>query len=359
MKQTRKSKPNPFDAGPWKESICDFRPRQAFDAANVTEAKHWQSRLRPRFRQLLGVQRGSMVFRRALPLQSQVLERVEFEDYTREAVRFQSRANLPVFGYFLLPKEVPHALPALLCLHGHGYGVDALVGLDEHGKPRAQPDYHHDFALQAVRRGYVVLAIEILGFGRRREGHFEPGSRDSSCQTLAGTALMLGQTMAGWRVHDALRAIDYMQSRREVASARIGAIGISGGGLNTLYLAALDHRVRAAVVSGFLNTFRDSIMAVPHCIDNFVPGLLEVAEMSDIAGLVAPRALWFENGTRDNIFPVAAFHHALDEVKYIYDVLGVPDHCGGTEFDGEHQFDGTGAWEFLKKHLQLNVQPGG
>jgi dienelactone hydrolase len=140
----------------------------------------------------------------------------------------------------------------------------------------------------AVQRGYAVLAIEILGFGRRREAPYPASPDASSCQTLSGTALMLGQTMAGWRVYDAMRAIDYLETRPEVDEKRIGAMGISGGGLNALYVAALDTRVRATVVSGFLNTFRDSMIGVHHCIDNFIPGLLLDAEMSDIAGLVAP-----------------------------------------------------------------------
>ena len=157
--------------------------------------------------------------------------------------------------------------------------------------------------------------------------------------------------MAGWRVYDAMRAIDYLEGRPEMDAKRIGAIGISGGGLNALYLAALDTRVRATVVSGFLNTFRDSLLGVHHCIDNFIPGLLLEAEISDIAGLVAPRALWCENGTDDPIFPVKAFRRALRETRKIYGVFGAPAQCGGEVFNGEHEFHGDGAWPFLQKHL--------
>lgn len=328
----------------------DVQPRYSFTAQGIDDAKQWQRTSRRQFIKRLGGFPAT-----AAPLQPRTIAREDFEDYTRETVQFQSREGLLVFAYFLLPKNLSAEarLPALICLPGHGYGVDATVGLDTFGHPRpaGETDYHHDFALQAVRRGYAVLAIEILGFGRRREGEFEPGSSASSCQTLTGTAFMLGETMAGWRVYDAMRAVDYLLTRPEVDPQRIGAMGISGGGLNTLYLAAVDTRIRAAVVSGFLNTFRNSIMSISHCIDNFVPGLLLDAEMSDIAGLVAPRALWCENGTTDKIFPVTAFRRALNDVKKIYKVFGVPKQCGGEVFEGGHQFYGVGAWKFLEKNL--------
>jgi dienelactone hydrolase len=337
---------NPFDAAPWKASQMEFKPRYAFEAQNFAEAKRWQVNLRRQFRKRIG---GFPA--KTTPLNARTSSRVALDGYTREEIRFSSRQGLHVFGYFLLPQEAKTPLPTLLCLHGHGPGVNPLVGLDAQGQPLSKPDYHNNFALQAVQHGYAVLTIEILGFGRRNDSSHSPVQSEASCQTLSGTALMLGQTMAGWRVYDAMRALDYLETRSEVDATRIGTIGISGGGLNALYLSALDTRVRATVVSGFLNTFRDSILGVPHCIDNFVPGLLLDAEMSDIAGLVAPRPLWCENGSADSIFPAKAFRRALRDVRQIYRAFDAATLCGGEVFEGEHSFHGVGAWRFLKKHL--------
>lgn len=326
--------------------MASGRPRYSFDATSAQAARRWQTSLRCQFIKRLGGFPSE-----ATPLRPKVFEKSSTDEYTQTTISFTSRPGLDVYGYYLLPKSYTGRLPAILCLHGHGYGVDAVVGLDSACKPLRETEYHNAFALQAVRRRYAVLAIEILGFGRRREGVWEPGARIFSCQTLSGTALMLGQTMAGWRVYDAMRAIDYLQTRPEVDPGRIGAMGISGGGLNTLYLAAVDSRVRAAMVSGFLNTFQDSLMSITHCIDNFVPGLYSDAEMSDIAGLIAPRALWCENGTLDPIFPVAAFRKALRDTRKIYKVFGASEKFNGEVFEGEHSFHGAGAWPFLAKHL--------
>ena len=70
--------------------------------------------------------------------------------------------------------------------------------------------------------------------------------------------------------------------------------------------SALEPRVRVAFVSGYLNTFYDSVGSLAHCVDNYVPGILNWVEMSDIAGLIAPRPLFVESGEKDRIFPVEA-----------------------------------------------------
>ena len=71
-----------------------------------------------------------------------------------------------------------------------------------------------------------------------------------------------------------MRTIDWIESRPELDAKRVGCMGISGGGTCTLFSAALEPRIKAAFVSGYLNTFRDCIMSVSHCIDNYVPGIL-------------------------------------------------------------------------------------
>ena len=95
--------------------------------------------------------------------------------------------------------------------------------------------------------------------------------------------------MIGWRVHDVMRTIDWIGTRKELDVSRVGCMGISGGGTCTLFSAALEPRIRAAMVSGYLNTFRDSVFSLSHCIDNYIPGILNWAEMYDVAGLIAPR----------------------------------------------------------------------
>ena len=128
-------------------------------------------------------------------------------------------------------------------------------------------------------------------------------------------------------------------------------MGISGGGTITVFATALDPRIRVALVSGYLNTFKDSVGSLAHCIDNYVPGILNWAEMHDVAGLIAPRPLFVESGEQDRIFPIAASIESVAEVRKIYGVFGVPDRVEHEVFPDEHLFWGKRGIPFLARHL--------
>jgi hypothetical protein len=241
----------------------------------------------------------------------------------------------------------------MICLPGHGRGVDDIVGIDEKGQDRTdKAGYQHDFALQVVEHGMAAVAIEQLGFGCRRDEKARArGLGNSSCQPSAGAAFLLGETMVAWRVYDVMRTIDWIETRKEIDPKRVGCMGISGGGTITTFASALEPRIRAALISGYLNTFRDSVFSLAHCIDNYVPGILEWCEMYDVAGLIAPRPLFVESGDKDNIFPVAASRASFERVKKVYEVFGTPDLADQEVFDGEHSFFGKRGLPFLAQHL--------
>ena len=282
----------------------------------------------------------------------QTLEVREYPAYAREKFVFESRRGVWVLGYLLTPKtRGPYA--AVIAIPGHGRGVDDIVGIDEHGRDRTvKVAYEYDYAIQIVEHGMAAVAIEPMAFGCRRDAITKAkGLTASACQPAGGSALLLGQTILGWRVYDTMRTIDWIATRPELDAARVGCLGCSGGGTCTLFTAALDTRVRAALVSSSLNTFRDSIMSVSHCIDNYVPGILNWAEMYDVAALVAPRALFAEGGLDDDIFPIAATRASFDRVKKVYEMFGAGDRTELEVFDGPHGFWGKRGLPFLARHL--------
>jgi dienelactone hydrolase len=322
----------------------------AFKSGTAAQTRQWQKTLRTRLIQLIGGFPKTKV-----PLSPRLLARKRFKDYTRETILFQSRRDLTVFGYFLLPTGFRAPGPCVICLPGHGRGVDSICGID--GNDKSRPfgnwgEYQQDFALQCVAQGYAVFALEQLGFGHRRDKQAVlQGKEASSCQPSAGAALLFGQTMVGWRVWDVMRALDYLETRLEVDTRRLAVMGISGGGTVALFSAALDPRLKAAVLSCSFNTFKDSIMSISHCIDNYVPGILETMEMPDLAGLIAPRALFVESGAKDPIFPVSASRSAYQKTKNIFKCLKAEDHLGAEVFKGAHRFWGKKAFKFLKNIL--------
>src|SRR5437016_734669 len=119
----------------------------------------------------------------------------------------------------------------------------------------------------------------------------------------------------------------------------------------TLFAQAVEPRIQAGLVSCYLNTFRDCVMSISHCIDNYIPGILNWAEMYDVAGLIAPRPVYFESGERDNIFPIAASKASFERVKKMYEVFGAGERTGQEVIDAPHGFSGKEGLPFLAKHL--------
>jgi dienelactone hydrolase len=346
--------PSSFDPVLYTQNLHDAAPlRMTFQATSRPQAEAWQKGLREKITELV----GGFPTQRA-PLQPQTLEVKEYPGYRREKFIFQSRPGVEVLGYLVTPTAGPAPHPAVIAIPGHGRGVDDLVGIDEHGRDRTvRAGYAYDYALQIAEHGMAAVAIEPMAFGCRRDPLTKSkGLTASACQPAAGSALLLGQTMIGWRVYDTIRAIDWIATRPELDSSRVGCLGCSGGGTCTLFAAALDSRIRAALVSSYLNTFRESIMRVSHCIDNYVPGILNWAEMYDVGGLIAPRPLFAESGLRDHIFPTAAARESFARIQKVYAVFGAEDQVGLEVFDGPHSFYGKQGLPFLARHLGVEAQ---
>ncbi len=293
----------------------------------------WPSDLRCRLKEVIGLPIEQV------PLNLQTLDSQELDGYRRDTITFASRHGLRVFGYLLVPQNLNSPSPAVVCIPGHGNGVDCIVGIEA-------DDYQNDFALQSVRAGFVTLAIEPIGFGHRKS-HIDR-ERYSSCNGDSMTALMMGESMIAWRVHDALVSLDLLESLDYVDPTRLAMMGISGGGLVAFWAACLDERVAATVVSGYFNTFFDSILSIEHCVDNYAPGLARVVEMPEMTALISPRKLFVESGDSDHIFPITAFRSACTRARQIYQGS---DHFQSHEFSGGHQFHGVQAIPQLREWL--------
>lgn len=306
--------------------------------------KEWNEGLKEQLHTLLGGFPTS-----SAELKPSLLETEIFEDHIRERVEITTYDGLRMPMYVLIPRHTAAPHPAVIALHGHGYGSREIVGLEPDGTERdGDPGLHKDFALELVRRGFMVIAPELLGFGDRRlEEDKAAAPQKSSCFRIAAHLLMMGQTIAGYRVYETMRSIDYLQTRQEANAEQIGCMGISGGGLIAAFTSALDERIGATVVSGYANTFQESILKVGHCLDNYIPGISLEAEMPDIIGLIAPRPLFIESGDKDKVFPLAGAQEAFEQLKRIYAAAGVRDRLAADFFAGGHEIHGTNAYEWL------------
>lgn len=338
-----------FDPVAWTLTRYAEMPlRMTFKASTRAQAQAWQRQLRAKLTELL----GGFPAKRA-PLNPQTLEVKDFPGYRREKFVITTRDNLALLGYLMTPKSRPGPHPAMICIPGHGRGVDDIVGVTDKGEPRTdRAGYQHDFAIQAVEHGLAAVAIEPMSFGCRRDAVTRRrGLGNSACQPTAGAALLMGETMIGWRTYDVMRVCDWIETRSELNAKRIGLMGISGGGTITTFASALEPRIHTAFISGYLNTFRDSIFSLSHCIDNYVPGILQWCEMYDVAGLIAPRPLFVESGERDNIFPVKASIESFSRVQKVYEVFGAGENAAQEVFPADHSFHGVQGLKFCAGRL--------
>jgi dienelactone hydrolase len=335
--------------------LAKSAPQYPFVARRKEEAEVWQIECR----RVLARTVGFLDSPRVDP-EPETIEEVDRGDLLRRKVVISTAPNAKMPVYLLIPKEATGPLPVVIAYAGHGYGVKDIVGLWEDGEERITPDgIYKDFAVALCRRGFLVAAPEIACFGERQTDYaylnLELGQPvPTTCHNAATYAFMLGKSVLGLRVRDGLHLIDYVSTLNEADSRRIGAMGLSGGGMLTFFHTALDERIKACVVSGYFSSFKDSILAMHHCTCNFVPGLLNIGEMVDLVGLILPRPMLVETATRDPLFPTATVRQSVERARQMCAILGGNPQMDVEidEFEGRHSISGRRAYDFLWERLR-------
>lgn len=155
-----------FDPVVFSRRLYESAPlRLTFRAQTRKQAEAWQKKLRAKLVELLGPLPVS-----SPSLNAQTLEMREFPGYRREKFIFESSPGLNVLGYLLTPSGSKPPYATMVCVPGHGRGVDDIIGVDDNGRDRTDKDgYQHDFALQVIEHGMAAVAIEPIAFGCRRD----------------------------------------------------------------------------------------------------------------------------------------------------------------------------------------------
>ena len=281
-----------------------------------------------------------------VPLNVEVLDSVDCGSYRRDHIVYDTERWMSVPAYLLVPHERTRPGPAILAQHGHGPGKDEVCGLSEVGDEGSVPN---DYGHQLAERGYVILAPDLRTFGERAD--WEPPNI-YSCDHTYMYASLLGHQLLALDLWDLARGLDVLAEHPLVDPDRLGMVGLSQGGTCTLFLAAWDRRVRAAVVSGYLNQWEVcATIGWNMCGSQVLPGLARQVSHLDLGALVAPRALLVETGTGDNIFPVDAARATMAALGDVYTALGAGDRLEHDVFEGGHKWHGERAYPFLERWL--------
>ncbi len=325
----------------------------ALSAKSPAALASWRRRLRAKLREITGY--GAM---QRAPLRPRITESVEFQDYTRQRVEIQTEPGMCMPLYVLIPRGCALPRPAVMAPHGHGSsgGKLAVAGCRNTPELAATIEQHnYDYGMQFARAGLIAFCPDARGFGERQELAVRENPLQQSCREINNMALPLGQTITGMWAWDLSRLIDYIATRKDCIPGRVGCAGLSGGGLQTLWTAALDERVSCAVISGYFYGYKEALLdGHTNCSCNFVPHLYEYADMGDIAALIAPRPLLIETGTRDDLNGAGGLANVRSQVKITrraYRLLGAGGAVKHAIFDGEHRWDGAEAVPWLVKRL--------
>lgn len=283
----------------------------------------------------------------------EVTERVACDGYTREHWIMETLPGIHMPLFVLIPdgydKTVKH--PCILAAHGHGPGKDSVVGTSKVPEMLARLKNAKCYGDIMAKAGYMVFAPDMWGFGERRtKDDAVYGDRD--CAVLSDAAEACGLTLLGLFVWDHMRIVDYMLAQEYCSEAAM--MGFSGGGEQTIYTTALDERIVWGYAGGYLHKFKGGMLYNHMCACNFVPDLFKTMELSDVAGLIVPRPMLYENGTEDGLNGhggIVNVEEAAGLLRKMYAVYGKEDNLETNFWPGGHQYNGAKTMDFAKKHF--------
>ena len=292
--------------------VLEIEAAKANKSLQIPENKEEWLTFRSELKSLLLEKTGADRFP-GLPLDYRETKEHKLPGLTVKNIYFQSRPGVYATANLYIP-DGAGPFPGVVTMMGHSsngrmYDVYQAIG--------------HSLALN----GYVSLHIDPWGAGERTTVH---GKFQYHGANLGASLLNIGESLMGMQITDNMRAVDLLCSLPYVDSNRIGATGASGGGNQTMWLAAMDERVKAAVPVVSVGTFQSYVMN-SNCICETLPDGLTFTEEAAVLGLVAPRALKICNGMKDsnrafspsemlrsydNARPVFKFYDADEKLSY-------------------------------------------
>lgn len=243
------------------------------------------------------------------------------QGYKVQRVSFASAPGIRVTGNLYLP-DGKGPFPAVVNLHGHWEQGKLAARVQERGHALA-------------REGIVTLTVDAAGSGERSEVEREWSYHGAA---KAAELFLAGDSLLGLQVRDNRRALDVLQSLPMVDGDKLGATGASGGGNQTMWLAALDDRVKAAVPVVSVGSFQAYVGAC-NCMCETLPGGLPLAEEWMVLGLIAPRALLIINALHDQpAFSYGPMSSTCLQLEEIFSLQGARERFDSRLIDMTHGY---------------------
>ena len=333
---------------PFLNEVYDRQPpRHRFRAETPEEWRAWRTEAGGRLRDMLALDTVEQHRWPDAP-PAQVSTQSEGPGYTIERVLLPTLRGVWMPCLVLVP-NAPPPYPTVLCLHGHGMSKDILAGVPRDEAERERMELlRGNFAAKFARAGFLTIAPDAAGFGERIE-EASLGQTKNNCQHLSVNALSLGMSLQGIRVWEILRALDYLGARPDVQPDRIAVAGLSMGCEHAMYVAALDERVRASVLSCGPRAIIPDAKHISWCACLFSPGIFNEMDWPDITALIAPSPIQLQFGDVDYI-PLDLARETNSMLQRVYSLSGAePGALEYDEFPGAHEFHFEAALPFVER----------
>ena len=299
------------------------------------------------------------------------------DSYAKDGLVYQHVSYAQAYGprtegILMRPENADGVLPGIIGLHDHGgfkyYGKEKIT------EPRDQPElmkayketYYggRGWASELARRGYAVFVPDLFLWGSRKMDlkhlperlvaditrktidsveYIEAYNAFASVHEsdIAKTFIEAGTTWPGIMLSDDMRAVDFLLTQPGVEKNNIGCGGLSGGGLRTVYLAAMDERIKCSVCVGFMSTSSEFAMykVDTHTWMMYLPGLTNYMDFSDLYSLHGKKPTMVMYDEDDELFTPKGQHDADERLRRIYEKMGAPELYGGHFFPGPHKYD--------------------
>jgi len=322
------------------------------EIAKLVTANDWKQRqvkMKIKLRHAIGPFPGKT------PLNPRVTGVVSKPGYRIEKIAFESWQGFYVTGCLFIPDKINGKAPAVLNLIGH-----------------EQDSYHAPLdqviILNLVNKGMIVFTIDPLGQGEHVQ-YFDPKINFSSIgysvvehSYFGNICFLNGSSSAKYFVWDGIRAIDYLVSRPEVDTQRIGVTGFSGGGTVTAYLAAMDPRVKVAIPCSW-SIYNQRLMEMKGTQDAetlFIGGLKQGISFEDLIEVRAPKPTLMTFTSRDEYLSMQGALDAYREAKKVYSSLGQPENLQLVIDDSKHWLTPKirlAIYSFFMKHFSIQGDP--
>ncbi len=332
------------DDAPFYENKLDVMAYQ--DAQGVLHpvrsVADWQVRRQHELGNMLRVM-GALPTRDAPPpLDMEVLESEETPRYVRKKILLTAETDDRLPAYLLIPKDLTGRTAGILCLHQTvAVGKAETVGLGV--------TTNRQYAMELAERGYVTLAPDYPNFGDYKIDVYARGY-------ASATAKGIGNHM---------RCVDLLQTLPEVDPDRIGAIGHSLGGHNTLFVGAFDERIKVMVTSCGFNSFAKyyggDLTGWSHA--GYMPRIAErydkdpekmPFDFTEVLAILAPRAVFINAPLEDANFEVSGVKDCVRAAAPVYALFGAPENLVAVYPDCGHDFPPEireQAYTFIARHL--------